>query len=231
VTVGVDATILELNTPLKMTARFDGDVATGDVSGWQELVGQVSPLAYDALAIHTPVEVPRDTALAYFREGGVNPWGGVEARASRLIADALNKPVAHAPLESTSPEDTELYNIMSEVVDPRLSPEAISFCYLHCVLKGLNRAPRLSDSGLFVADIDAMVSPNCYGPPHRACLEAGIPIIVVRENKTVCLEGDRPGLIYVENYWEAVGVLMCMKAGVQRGSVRRPIKPTEVSLV
>lgn len=228
-TIGIDATILELDTPLRMVAGYQGGIATGDVFGWEELVSQIEAINYDALAIHTPIEVPRDVALAYYREGGVNPWGGVEAKASKLIASELNKPVAHAPLEDTSPDDAELYGIMYEVVDPRIAPEAISFCYLHCVLKGLNKAPRVSSGGLSVDDIDAMVSPDgCFGPPHRACLKADIPVIVVRENKTICSEQPHSRFIYVENYWEAAGVLMCMKAGVVKESVRRPFSFTEL---
>lgn len=228
-TIGIDAAILELDTPLRMVADFNNGKATGGVIGWEELISQVESVDCDALAIQTPIEVSRDVALAYYREGGVNPWGGVEAKASKLIAGALGKPVAHAPLENTSPDDAELYRIMEEVVDPRIAPEAISFCYLHCVLKGLNRAPRISTRGLSVEDIDAMVSPDgCFGPPHRACLEAGIPVVVVRENRTVCNEDSHPDFIYVENYWEAVGVLACMKAGVQKESVRRPFNFTEI---
>lgn len=221
VTIGINVRILELAVPLRMVATFENGRATGDVSGWEALVSQVKDMEYDALAIQTPIEVPRDIALTYYRKGGVNPWGGVEAKASKLIAIALNKPVAHAPLENTSPEDTELYQIMNEVIDPRMAPEAISFCYLHCVLKGLNRAPRISQTGLWVNDIDVMVSPDgCFGPPHEACLKANIPVIVVRENKTICDWTAISEFIYVDNYWEAAGVIACMKAGVSRQSVR-----------
>ncbi len=224
VTIGIDAQIVELKTPLRMVATFERGYATGDITGWRELVGQVGNVDYNALAIHTPIEVPREVALSYYRNGGVNPWGGVEAKASKLIATALNKPVAHAPLENTDPEDSELYRIMDEVVDSRMAPEVISFCYLHCVLKGLNRAPRISAFGLSVSDIDVMVSPDsCHGPPHRACLEAGIPVIVVKENKTICNKHSTASFIYVENYWEAAGVIACMKAGVHRLSVRRGV--------
>jgi hypothetical protein len=204
-----------------MTAGFKDGVATGEITGWQELIWQVKNINFNALAIHTPIEVPREVALSYYRDGGVNPWGGVEAKVSKLIAFSLNKPVAHAPLENTSPEDTELYNIVNKVVDPRIAPEAISFCYLHCVLKGLNRAPRISKSGLSVRDIDVMVSPDgCYGRPHEACLEKGIPVIIVRENKTVCNVQPHPEFIYADNYWEAAGIIACMKAGVTKESVR-----------
>ena len=221
VTIGIDVKILELEPSLQMVATYEDGIATGEITGWQELVEQVKEVDYDALAIHTPIEVPRDIALSYYRTGGVNPWGGVEAKASKLIATALNKPVAHAPLENTPPEDTELYNIMNEIVDPRIAPEAISFCYLHCVLKGLNRAPRISNNGLSTRDIDVMVSPDgCYGNPHEACLKAGIPIVVVRENKTICNKPPHPRFIYVDNYWEAAGIIACMKAGITKESVR-----------
>ena len=226
VTIGIDAAIVELETPLRMVASFEKGIATkgiatGEVFGAGALIKQIWNMKYDALAIQTPIEVSRDIALFYYRHGGVNPWGGVEAKASKIIANAINKPVAHAPLESTSPEDTELYNIMNEVVDPRMAPEAISFCYLHCVLKGLNRAPRISDTGLSVEDIDVMVSPDgCFGPAHKACLEANIPVVVVRENKTVCDWKAIHEFIYVDNYWEAAGIIACMKAGVTRESVR-----------
>lgn len=220
-TIGVNASILELNIPLRMIAGFKDGMATGEVLGWEELVHQVIDLDYDALAIHTPVEVPRETALTYYQEGGVNPWGGVEAVASKMIATVLGKPVAHAPVESTSPDDVELYRIMDKVVDPRIAAEAVSSCYLHCVLKGLNRAPRISKDGLSVHDIDVMVSPNgCFGPPHQACLKRDIPIIVVRENETVCGWTAIKEFIYVENYWEAAGVIACMKAGITKESVR-----------
>lgn len=221
VTIGIDASIVELEKPLRMVASFAGGIATGEVFGSEELIDQIRNIDYDALAIQTPIEVPREVALKYYRNGGVNPWGGVEAKASKMIAIAINKPVAHAPLESISPEDTELYNILNEVVDPRIAPETISLCYLHCVLKGLNKAPRISDIGLSVSDIDVMVSPDgCFGRPHKACLEANIPVIVVRENKTICNEQPRSEFIYADNYWEAAGIIACMKAGVTKQSVR-----------
>ncbi len=229
-TIGVDATILELAKPLRMVGGFLNGQATGLVEGWQDLVTQVKDCEFDALAMHTPIEVPRDVALAYFRQGGVNPWGGVEAIASRLVAKSLNKPVAHAPLENTQPDDVELYGIISEVVDPRMAAEAISFCYLHSVLKGLNRAPRIATSGLSVEDVDAMVSPDgCFGPAHQACLETGIPVLIVRENATILPELTDAAFIYVQNYWEAAGVLTCMRAGIHRDSVRRPLKLTAIS--
>lgn len=233
VTLGADIEIVELEHDLTMIARSsltDEGQASGDIVGWHELVEQVSPLTFDALAVQTRIEVDRGIAMDYLEHGGVNPWGGVEAVLSRALSEALDKPVAHAPLESDAFKDLKI------VADPRMAPEFVSVSYLHCVLKGLHRAPRLSHvpgwrnglHGLTVHDVDAMVSPNgCVGRPHRACLDHGIPVIVVRENATIFNECDER-FIYVENYLEAAGQLMCMKAGVVPNSVRRPVELTRV---
>lgn len=229
ITIGLDIEILELKTPLRMIAKMVDGVATGDVTGWSELVCQVHGYNFDALAIHTPIEVSRGIALNYYRNGGVNPWGGVESKASRLIATALNKPVAHAPVESVEIDDEELYTIFNEVVDPRIAPEAISNCYLHCVLKGLNQAPRIGERGFGSGDIGFMITPdNCYGRPHKACQAAGIPVIVVRENKTILNNAMPDSFIFVDNYLEACGIIVAMRAGVHPPTVRRPIEHTHV---
>ena len=226
VTIGIDVEILELKAPLEMEVTLD-TVASGDVFGWMELSEQVQKYNFDVLAIHTPIKVSAEIALSYFKNGGINPWGGVEAKASKIIADKLNKPVAHAPIEYHG-EVPELMSLHKKIVDPRMAPEVISICYLNCILKGLNKAPRIG-KGLSFADVDFMISPmGCNGRPHKACQKAKIPIIFVKENKTVLDEGVFKNSIVVENYWEAVGVIMCMKAGIHRSSVRRPLESIRV---
>jgi len=235
VTIGLDAEILELKTPLQMIATLEDGVASGNVLGWKELVEQVKEYGtkynFDVLAIHTPIDVSKERAIHYFKNGGVNPWGGVEAKTTRLISAALGKPAAHAPIHMQDP-DPELDTIYQEVVDPRIAPEVISICYLHCVLKGLHRAPTMTEpgKGFSIDDIDFMVSPyGCWGRPHKACTEKKIPVIVVKENKT-CLNDEIPkSAIVVENYWEAMGVITAMKAGVDWTSVRRPLIETQVT--
>ena len=74
-----------------------------------------------------------------------------------------------------------------------------------------------------------MVSPyGCFGPPHQACLDAGVPVIVVRENKSCLQVPEHEKFIYVENYIEAAGLIMCIRAGVKPSTVRRPISATRV---
>ena len=143
-TIGLNAEVLELEEDLVMEATFDKGCATGNVEGWEDLVAQVSEYDFDALAIHSPIDIPREVELGYFNSGkGVNPMGGVEARASRLIADALNKPVAHAPIDDSTPDDPDMYHAFEQVAEPRLAPEFLSNYFLQCVLKGLWRAPRI----------------------------------------------------------------------------------------
>lgn len=221
VTVGADIKIIELDKPLIMKAFYKDGKACGDVEFWEQVVETIQNYNYDALAIHTSIDVDRIVALNYFKNGGVNPWGYVEAKASKLIANAINKPVAHAPLENMDPGDA--LEIINSVVDPRMAPEVISNCYLHCVLKGLHRAPKIGDKGINIHEIDFMVSPiDCWGPPHDACYKANIPIIFVRENTTKCPVniGMPENAIFVENYWEAAGYVIAMSAGVNPISLR-----------
>lgn len=219
-TIGCDIDYVELDTPLRMIATMDSKGASGVVTGWQELVNQVNRYEFDALAIASPIEVEKDVALRYFREGGINPWGGVEAVASKLVANALNKPVAHAPIENGS---AEVMNILYEVVDPTMAAEAVSNCFIHCVFKGLHKAPRISSTGLSVDDIDFLISPlKCYGRPHKACEKAGIPIITVKEN-TTCLDTEPKYHEWVDNYFEAAGYIQSLKAGVPNSVAISPL--------
>lgn len=229
VTIGADIEVLELEYPLKLFAEFKNGTATGEVDNWEELIEQVKAYDFDVLAIHTPIilEKGREVSLNYFENGGINPWGGVEAKASKLIADKINKPVAHAPIENSSPEEISLIHNMN--IDPRMAPETLSKAFLHCVLKGLHKAPRIG-KGVSVEDVDFMVSPwGCFGRPHIACTYKRIPVIIVRENETIFRE-DPPKtpkeFIFVENYLEAAGVVMSMKAGVNPVTIRSHGKGT-----
>lgn len=253
VTIGIDAEITELATPLVLKATMSDRRADGEVTGVKELANQLAGWRskYDVVAVHSCIDVSNKVAMRYYREGGVNPWGGVEALASRMIASLLEVPVAHAPLENQdTKDDPDLYFINNEVLAPEVTPEAISSCYLHSVLKGLHRAPRLikkkqnqppcedtfkETGGIGCEDVDFMIAPDgCFGPAHKACLYNDIPVIIVAENKTVCDDLadhsiETRDFILVSNYWEAAGVVMAMRAGVHPSSVRRPLSMTMVS--
>ena len=229
-TIGIEAEIAVLETPLKMIANKNKDGSIGGlVRGWKELVEQVKKYDFDALAITTQIDCEKDVAIDYYETGGLNPWGGVEALASRLISTALNKPVAHSPVESDWVEKERYHPPVS---DPRMSAEMVSISYLHCILKGLWKAPRISTkefkslitSSIDVSDIDFMISPyGCWGRPHEACQVKKIPIIMVRENKTIFQCKITRGVVYVENYLEAVGMIKVIDIGITENSVKRPL--------
>jgi hypothetical protein len=194
---------------------------------------------YDAVALHTGIEVPLPIRDQYLRSCGevVNPWGGVEAMLTHLLSLSLGLPTAHAPMVSVMENARPSVGI----VDPRLSAEMISSCYLICVLKGLHRSPKIIRNldfsrhfgGISVEDISCLIIPDgCVGIPTLAAMEQGIPVIAVRENRNR-MRNDltsypfRPGKLHiVENYLEAVGVMNALKAGVSVESVRRPLSCT-----
>ena len=221
---GSDVSVIGLHTPLKMNAIVNSDgSAGGTYSGVDELIEQVKDLNFDVLAIQTPIDCNPVVARNYWRNGGVNPWGQVEAQVSKHIANKLNKPIAHGPCD-TDQDTLEVYNNI--VVKRTMAPEAISSTYLFCVIKGLHRAPRLifdlterGENILTNKDIDFLITPHgLFGRPHLAAAKLNIPIIVIMEN-TTCYSNDfkyseYKNLIFVENYLEAAGVVMSMTAGI-----------------
>lgn len=221
-TIGCKIEVMEIGLQFDMNGYFNDDgTAGGDYYGMDCLITQLKEHEYDALALSTQISVSKEVVLNYLRRGGVNPWGGIEAIVSKRIADETNKPVAHAPLETDDP-DIRYFN---EKVDPREAAEVLSTAYIHCVFKGLHKAPRISDRGLSVRDVDCMVSPfGCIGRPHKACLKANIPVIIIRENTTVLDDSIPEEFIIVENYLEAAGLVSAMRMGINPRSVRRPMK-------
>jgi len=213
-TIGCDIEIRELELQFDMEGFYNEDgTATGSFCGIESLVEQIKSYEFDAVAMATQIKVKKEIALNYFRTGGVNPWGKIEAIVSRAITDRINKPFAHAPIET---DDQEI-RYLNEVVDPRIAAEFISTCYIHCVFKGLHKAPRISDeTGISVDDIDCLVTPaNCLGPPHLSCLNKGIPIIAVADNIPIIKAEMPKEFIIVKNYIEATGLLVAMKAGIE----------------
>ena len=148
-------------------------------------------------------------------------------------------PAAHSPmLENFKVADFDL-----GLVEPRLAAEAVSLTFVQCMLKGLQRSPRIvSDPNamgaaglLTAADVACLIIPDkCVGLPTLAALEQGIPVIAVAENDNLMRNDLRvlpwaPGQLHlVENYWEAVGVMTALKAGIAPAALRRPLSTTRV---
>lgn len=233
-----------LNPPVRMFAEY---AESGRAVGRVENLGHCLDVlhdcegSYDAVALASVIRVPQEYHLEYFESEGsmVNPWGGVEAMLTHTISSILDVPTAHSPMM----ESRTIENIEAGIVEPRMAAEAVSLSYLNCVLKGLQRSPRLvSDENLFsrsdvfsVEDVSCLVIPDgCLGLPTVAALEQGITVIAVRENRNLMrndlsrLPWKKGQFISVENYLEAIGVINALKVGVTLESVRRPISRTSV---
>jgi hypothetical protein len=224
-TIGADIKIVELENELKMRGFYNvAGNADGEIEGWESLCDQVKKYDFDVLAIQSKIEIDPVTKLNYLEKGGVNPWGGVEAKISKLVSSHLDKPVAHSPYVDREIDKDEIEYFLKSS-DPRMSAEAVSISFLHCIFKGLHKAPAIDYSkGISNKDIDFMISPiGCLGEPHYACIENNIPVIVVKENTTIFNKTMPDNFIIVDNYLEAAGYIMSCKAGVDPKSTRRPV--------
>lgn len=228
VTIGADIQIMQLKRSLTMIASIIDGVATGSIFELDEAIEQIKHESFDVVVVNTSITTIDSEVMEYLnQDGGVNLWGGVEAKLSKLMSRKLDVPVIHAPVENS-----EVFKTFNKVVDPRKSAEMVSVCYLHCCLKGAHVAPKISlrPNVYWNSDIDFLISPmNVWGRPHNACVQAKIPIIAVEENKTI-LNDDMISdyVILAENYLEVAGIISAKKAGVTIKSVRRPIKATEI---
>ena len=234
-----------LNPPVRLKATYS---PSGRAVGQIEQIEGLCLLlddrrgTYDAVAISSVVDVPDHYHQGYFDAAGeiVNPWGGVEAMLTHTLSSIYNIPTAHSPMF----ESREIANMDPGIVDPRMAAEAVSATFLQCTLKGLQRSPRIisepfamAEPGVFTAaDISCLVIPDgCLGLPTLAALEQGICVIAVSENRNL-MRNDLSNLPWgigqfhqVDNYWEAVGVIAAMRAGIDPASVRRPLGDTFVS--
>lgn len=236
--------VVELDPPINLKSRYaSSGRAAGVIEGLDQLLMLLDEYRgeYDAVAVSSVIDVPRYFHGDYFLSRGkmINPWGGVEAMLTHSISSFYDIPSAHSPMF----ESESIANMDPGIVDPRMAAEAVSLTFLQGILKGLQRSPRIvtdiSAMGhpnvVTAADVSCLVIPDgCIGLPTLAALEQGIPVIAVRENKSL-MRNDletlpwRPSQLYiVDNYWEAVGVMTAIKAGLAPESVRRPLLDTVV---
>ena len=217
--------------------------ATGHVRGLERLfaVLDAQTQEYDAIALSTLIGVDPVTRADYYDSDGevLNPWGGAEAILTHAVSAVYGVPAAHSPML----ESREVAGLELGVVDPRMAAEVISITFFVSVLKGLQRSPRIvpvtgpTPGVLTVEQVSCLVQPvGALGLPTLAALEQGIPVIAVRESETL-MENDLGALPWgngklhvVDNYWEAAGVIACLRAGIDPASVRRPLDRVPVEI-
>ncbi len=240
------AEVVEVDAAMTMKSHFAlSGRAAGRVEGlervWEILDAREG--SYDAVAVTSIIDVPISYHKEYFELAGnmINPWGGVEAMLTHALSATYDVPSAHSPMMETQ----EIANMDPGIVDPRMAAEAVSMTFFQCILKGLQKSPRIiADPGstelhdlVTARDIACLVIPDgCIGLPTLAAMEQGIPVIAVRENKNL-MENDLTSLPWsqdqlyiVNNYWEAAGIMAALKAGIDPRVVRRPLPPTAVEM-
>jgi hypothetical protein len=215
--------------------------AVGTIDYFERICGILEKYRsqYDAVALSSVIRVPMNFHTDYYHENMINPWGGVEAMLTHTISLLYDVPSAHSPMY----ESQEIMNLDLGIIDPRKAAEIVSVTFLHCILKGLHKSPRIvknieSNGGtgvMSVADVSCLIIPDkCVGLPTLAALEQGIPVIAVKENRNRMqnrldsLPFEKGKLIFVDNYLEAAGVMRAIKAGVSIESLRRPLTFTNV---
>jgi hypothetical protein len=218
--------------------------AVGRVENLSHLFVQLEGMKdeFDCVAFSSIIKIPsRALHKQYFESKGemINPWGGVEAIFTHAVSSILDVQSAHSPMI----EDQLVSNMDVGIVDGRLAAEAISFTYMQCILKGLQKAPKLVTDPLAIAhpgvisaaDISCLVIPiGCVGLPTLAALAQGITVIAVKENTNI-MRNDlailpwRPNqLIIVDTYLEALGAMAALKAGIAVDTLRRPFANAEI---
>jgi hypothetical protein len=239
-----------------LTSHASSGRATGVVENLDSLLDLIerNRIGVDAVAITSVIDMDAGEQEAYFGEPAlldddasrhdrvsetVNPFGGVEALLTHCLSSIYNIPTAHAPMY----DSVEIMNSDVGQYEPRKAAEAVSVSFLHCVLKGLSSSPAIvTDPALFAhrgvisnVDISCLIVPDgCIGLPTLAALEQGVPVIAVKGNKNAmrndlgALPWARGQLYRVENYWEAAGVMMALKAGVSPHAVRRPLAAADL---
>ena len=163
-----------------------------------------------------------------YREGmGVDPIAGVEAVISHLISKFLKVPCAHAPALSQI--------AMNENLDPRAASEEIGYTFLPSVLIGLSEAPDLielteknTNITLHPSQIESIVVPSgaLGGEGVLAGIERGLNIIAVKNENILNLDDhnfDYPKLFEVDNYFEAAGLILAIREGINPKSIKRPL--------
>ena len=240
---GVNARIAEIDPRFRMISEYTpSGAAAGRIEGMEYLYGLLDSRLgeFDAVAITSVIDLPLELHENYYRlvDEIVNPWGGVEAMLTHAVSLRYGLPAAHAPmLECRSVAENDF-----GVVDPRTAAEVISLAFLQCVLRGLQTSPAITtvaigpgDSSIQPANISCLVIPDgCIGLPTLAALHNGIPVVAVRgntnrmRNDLDLLPWQPMQLFRVENYLEATGVVAALRAGIDPGSVTRPLESAPI---
>ena len=210
------------------------DFSSGSIKNPKELIASGEKLIQQgstAIAIVTKFpDILENNEIDLYRKGqGIDSIAGVEAVISHLISKYLNVPCAHAPAFSEIG--------IEENLDPRAASEEIGYTFLPSVLIGLSKAPNLVELPsqskhitLYPDQVESIVVPKgaLGGEAVLASMERGINVISVQNKCTLDVDNkylQYPNLIEVKNYFEAAGLLLSFREGINHKSIVRPIAP------
>ncbi len=233
-TLGINvSSFIKTNKPIGVVIsnQISGG-SSGYIKNPEELINAGKKLLKEgitAIAIVTRFpDVLDSNQIDLYRQGkGVDSIGGAEAVISHLISKYLKVPCAHAPAFAQIE--------IEEKLDPRAASEEIGFTFLPSVLIGLNKAPNLvelpsEDKNIFLYpdQIEAIVVPNgaLGSEVVLASMERGVHIIAVKNSSTLNVFNrhlNLPNFTEVNSYFEAAGLLLSIREGINPKSLKRPL--------
>jgi hypothetical protein len=226
---------VETDQPLNVALRTAKSGATwGTIEHPDSLLRSAEKLIQaGATAIAVVARFPDDPgseALQNYRHGqGVDLLSGAEAIISHLIVRAFRVPCAHAPALAPLPLDPDL--------SPRSAAEELGHTFLPCVLVGLSRAPRFTEfsnaQAIWADQMNALVIPAsaCGGSAILHLAETHTRIIAVEDNHThLNVPPQALGIraTIVKSYLEAIGILICDRAGINPTALSSKITSLKV---
>jgi hypothetical protein len=142
-----------------------------------------------------------------------------------LVVRQFRVPCAHAPALLPLPIDPDL--------SPRSAAEELGFTFLPCVLVGLSRAPQIVtnkslSNDIWSPQVNAVIIPAdaCGGSAVLSFSQSNTKIITVSENRTrMQVPPEAVGIkaIAVNSYLEALGVIVCDRAGIDPAALSASI--------
>ena len=231
--IDIDSYVMTKN-PLRIVINSNNSgISDGYLKNPDELIDAGEKLikkGITAIAIVTrfPDELDCNLINSYREGKGVDPISGVEAVISHLISKFFKVPCAHAP--ALSPIE------LNENLDPRAASEEIGYTFLPSVLIGLSKAPDIIELPnrnelitLHPKQIESIVVPSgaLGGEGVLACMERGIKVIAVKNENILTVNNkylNYHNIYEVNDYFEAAGLILSMREGINPNSIKRPLK-------
>ncbi len=228
------------NNPIDVVLSNERSISSGYIKNPDELINAAERLikkGVTAIAIVTkfPDNLNNNDIDLYRKGKGVDKIAGVEAVISHLISKYFKVPCAHAPALAQI--------AIEENLDPRAASEEIGFTFLPSVLIGLSKAPNLIEPPfeacsdiLHPDDVEVIIVPNgaLGGEAVLASMERGVNIISVKNKNVLNVFSQHfnyPNITEVNNYFEAAGLILSIREGINPKSMQRPIIPFRKSRI